>query len=185
MKDTKAALRYAKAMLDLAIDHKMADEVNNNMLHISETIDQSKDLQVMLSSPVVKANAKREALLTVFKDDVNNITKGLINQLVENKRLSILDSISKQYAIVYDHYKGTQVAKVTTAVPLTDDLRDKILAKVKSIVGKEVHMESVIDPSIIGGFVLRVGDKQFDASVAGKMNKLRREFDDNLYVPNF
>lgn len=185
MKDAKAALRYAKAILNLAVDQKMEDEVNKNMLHISETIDQSKDLQVMLGSPVIKAIAKKEALLTIFKDDTNNITKGLINQLVDNKRLSILDSIAKQYAIVYDYYKGTEVAKVTTAVPLTDELRDKILAKVKSIVGKEVNMESVIDPSIIGGFVLRVGDKQFDASVAGKMNKLRREFDDNLYVPNY
>lgn len=185
MKDSRAALRYAKAILNLAIEHKMADEVDLNMIHISETIDASKKLQLMLGSPVVKADAKKKALITIFNDDINNITKGLINQLIDNKRLPILNDIAKQYIIIYDHYKGTEAAKVTTAVPLTEALEKKILIKVKDIVGKKVTLENIVDPSIIGGFILKIGDKQYDASILGKMNNLRRQFDDNLYVPNF
>ena len=93
--------------------------------------------------------------------------------------------VAKQYTILYDHYKGTEIAKVTTAVPLTDTLKSKVLAKVKSIIGKDVHLENIVDPNIIGGFILKVGDKQFDASILGKMNNLRREFEDNLYVPKY
>lgn len=184
MKQTRAAIRYAKALLNLSIDMNKADEVNENMIAISSTIEDTKDLQIMLNSPVIKASAKKDALLAIF-GDLNNISKGLINQLVENKRLAILENIAKKYTIIYDHYKGTQVAKVTSAIPLTDELKEKVLAKVKEIVGKKVTLENIVDPSIIGGFILKVGDKQYDASILGKMNNLRREFDDNLYVPNF
>ncbi|MDJ0645140.1 MAG: ATP synthase F1 subunit delta [Flavobacteriaceae bacterium] len=185
MKQTRAAIRYAKALLNLAIDTNKADEVNENMLTISSTIEQTKDLNIMLHSPVIKASAKKDALLAIFGNDINNISKGLINQLVENKRLAILESIARKYLIIYDHYKGTQVAKVTTAIPLTDELQEKVLDKVKDIVGTKVTLENIVDPSIIGGFILNVGDKQYDASILGKMNNLRRQFDDNLYVPNF
>jgi len=182
MKGTRAALRYAKAMLNLAIDLDKADEVNENMQLISATIEETKDLQIMLKSPIIKALVKKEALNTIFDASVNNISKGLIKQLVDNKRLAILNDVAKRYTIIYDHHKGTQIAKVTSAVPLTDELKDKILVKIKEIVGKKITIENVIDPSILGGFVLRVGDKQFDASISGKLNNLRREFDDNFYV---
>ena len=184
MKGTRAAIRYAKALLNLAIDTNKTDELNQDMLSISSTIEETKDLQIMLNSPVIKASAKKDTLLAIFSD-LTNISKGLIDQLVENKRLAILENIAKQYTIIYDHYKGTQVAKVTSAIPLTDELKEKVLDKVKDIIGKKVTLENIIDPSILGGFILKVGDKQYDASISGKMNNLRREFNDNLYVPNF
>jgi len=184
MKQTRAAIRYAKAVLNLAIDTSAADQVNENMLLIAETIEANKDVEIMLNSPVIKASAKKDALLAIFSN-LDPISKGLIHQLVENKRLTILENIAKQYTIIFDHHKGTQIAKVTSAVPLTDDVKEKVLDKVKDIIGKKVTLENIVDPSIIGGFILRVGDKQYDASISGKMNNLRREFDDNLYVPNF
>jgi len=182
MKQTRAAIRYAKAILSLAIDKNKADEVNQDMQLIDTTISESKDLQAVLNSPVIKVEAKEKTLLAIFDNSINTISKGLIHQLIENKRLSILSDVAKQYTIIYDFHKGTQAAIVTSAVPLTDDLKEKILVKVKAIVGKEITIENVVDPSIIGGFVLRVGDKQFDASISGEMNELRRKFDDNLYV---
>ncbi len=180
---TRAAIRYAKAVLSLAIDKNKADEVNDNMQLIASTLNDSKDLQVALNSPVIKVGVKKDTLLAVFGDSINAISKGLINQLVENKRLAILADVATQYTIIYDFHKGTQSAIVTSAVPLTDTLKEKILTKVKDIVGKKVTIENIIDPSIIGGFILRVGDKQFDASISGEMNDLRRQFADNLYVP--
>ena len=184
MKQTRAAIRYAKAVLNLAIDNKQEEKVNEDMVLIAQTIEANKDVDIMLNSPVIKASAKKETLLAIFSN-FNAISKGLIKQLVENKRLSILEDIARQYTIIYDHHKGTQVAKVISAVPLTDAVKEKVLEKVKDIIGKKVTLENTVDPSIIGGFILRVGDKQYDASISGKMNKLRREFEENLYVPNF
>jgi len=182
-KQTRAAIRYAKAILSLAIDNNKADEVNENMQLISNTMSEAKDLQIALNSPIIKLATKKETLLAIFGASINSISKGLIHLLIENKRLSILADIATQYTIIYDFHKGTQAAIVTSAVPLTDDLKEQILIKVKGITGKKVTIENIIDPSIIGGFILRVGDKQFDASISGEMNELRRQFDDNLYVP--
>ncbi len=182
-RQTRAAIRYAKALLSLAIDKNIADEVNENMQLIASTVSEARDLQIALNSPVIKVETKKDTLFAIFGTSINNISKGLINLLVENKRLSILIDVATQYTIIYDFHKGTQAAIVTSAIPLTDSLKEKILTKVNDIVGKKVTIENIIDPSIIGGFILRVGDKQFDASISGEMNDLRRKFDDNLYVP--
>ncbi len=174
MRESRAAIRYAKAVLSLSLDLKQADKVNEDMLLMYSTIDGSKELQSLLKSPVVKSNVKKSALLAIFSN-IDKTSQSLINQLIDNKRLSLLSEVAKQYTILFDLSKGSEIAKVITAVPLTKELEQKILAKVKEITGKNVTLENTIDPTIIGGFILRVGDKQFDASISGKMNNLRRE----------
>lgn len=182
---SRAAIRYAKAVLSLSLDLKKADQVNDDMQLISLTIEGSVELQNLLNSPVIKTQEKKSTLIALFEKKINDTSLSLINLLIENKRLTLLAEVAKQYTIIYDQYKGSEVAEVTTAIPLSDDLEEKVLAKVKEITGKEVTLENIIDPTIIGGFILRVGDKQFDASILGKMNNLRREFENNLFVPNF
>ena len=87
----------------------------------------------------------------------------MISLLIDNKRLSILNDVAKKYTILFDELKGIEVAKVTTAVPLTEVLNEQVLAKVKEITGKEATIENIVNPDIIGGFILRIGDVQYDA----------------------
>ncbi|WP_055447224.1 ATP synthase F1 subunit delta [Lacinutrix mariniflava] len=171
----RAALRYAKAVLSLAQDQKTTDVVNNDMKLIVNTVAQSKDLSDVLESPVVNDTIKKSALLEIFKG-INPLSVNAIDTLITNKRISILAEVAKQYTVLFDQLNGTEVATVTTALPLTDDLRVKVLAKVKELTGKEVAVENVIDETILGGFILRVGDLQYDASITNQLNKLRREF---------
>jgi F-type H+-transporting ATPase subunit delta len=175
MAGARAALRYAKAVLSLATDQKAADSVNNDMKLIAKTITESKDLGVMLQNPVVKSSVKKTVLNEVFKN-TSPITGNLVNTLITNKRIALLEDVASKYNQLYDTLKGTQIAKVTTAVPLTDDLKAKVLAKVKELTGKEVEVINLIDENILGGFILRVGDIQYNASIANKLNKLKREF---------
>ncbi|MEH6536920.1 MAG: ATP synthase F1 subunit delta [Psychroserpens sp.] len=175
MAGARAAIRYAKAVLSLASDQKAAEVVNNDMKLIATTMAKSKDLSDMLQSPVVKSSDKKAVLLEVFKGS-NVMIANLIDTLITNKRLVLLSDVASSYNRLYDELKGTQVAKVTTAVPLTDDLRVKVLAKVKELTGKDVEVENIIDEDILGGFVLRVGDIQYNASIANKLNTLKREF---------
>jgi len=175
MAGVRAAIRYAKAVLSIAIDQNTADAVNTDMKQMVNTFAESKDLNSMLQSPVIKSSAKKQVLLEVFKNS-NSITSNLIDTLITNRRLALLADVASSYNRLFDEYKGTQVAQVTTAVPLTDDLKVKVLAKVKELTGKDVEVESIIDESILGGFILRVGDKQYNASIANKLNKLKREF---------
>ena len=129
-----------------------------------------------------KSNAKKEVLQSVFKGKVDEITMGLINLLIENKRLDILQLVAIEYCIIYDFQLGVEVAQITSAVPLTKKLEDEILKRVKEALGKEVTLKSKIDPSIIGGFVLRVGDRQYDSSVSYRLNDLLSKFEDNQYI---
>ncbi len=174
MAGARAAIRYAKAVLELAKDQKAADVVNDDMKLIAKTIADSKDLSE-LQSPVVGSSAKKSVLLKVFKNS-SKITGSLIDTLISNKRLSIIGDIASKYSVLYDQFKGTEVAQVTTVVPLTAELKKKVLAKVKELTGKDVEVKNIIDESILGGFVLRVGDIQYNASIANKLNKLKREF---------
>jgi F-type H+-transporting ATPase subunit delta len=175
MAGARAAIRYAKAVLSLASDKNTTDVVNNDMKLIANTIAESKDLSDMLQSPVVSSSIKKTVLLDVFKDS-NEITRNLIDTLITNKRLPLLGEVALKYNILFDELTGTQIAQVTTAVPLTDDLKVKVLAKVKELTGKDVEVKSIVDESILGGFILRVGDIQYNASIANKLNKLKREF---------
>jgi F-type H+-transporting ATPase subunit delta len=179
MSDSRAALRYAKAILDLAVENKATDTLEKDMQNVVSTISASSDLREMLASPVINGNAKKDALLAVFNGS-DSIMEGAISMLVSNKRVAMLNEVAVKYLILNEKLKGKDIAHVTTAVPLTADLEKKILAKVAEMTGNQVTVENKIDESIIGGFVLRVGDLQYDASISSKLSSLKREFTNSL-----
>ena len=183
MKGARPALRYARAILNLAQESGLESEVNADMQLIGATISESHDLQTMLKSPVIKAADKKNVLNALFTDKVNAVSLGLFNLLEENKRMVMLHPIASQYTIIYDFLKSKDIAKVTTAVPLTKELEEKVLNKVVELTGNKTSIENTVDPAIIGGFILRVGDMQYDASISNNLNELRREFDDSQYIP--
>lgn len=179
---TRAALRYAKATLSFATEQSKENQVNEEMLLIAKTIDKSKDLQALLNNPVLKSEIKKATLQNIFKEKITDISYKLIDVLIENKRLSILGAVAQKYTIIFDSLKGKDIAKVTTAVPLTEALEAKILQKVKEITGKEATLKNTINPDIIGGFILRIGDIQYDASIINKLSTLKRKFNNEAYV---
>ena len=179
MNESRAAIRYAKATLDYAVEKKAADKVDADMRRIAETISENSELQQLLTSPLIKNEVKKSSLSQIFKGS-NDITLGLINTLADNKRVELLQEVAFKYIVQYEKMKGEEVAVVTTAVPLTEALEKKVLAKVKKLTGNKVSLDNKIDESIVGGFILRIGDLQYDASVANKLNTLKREFTNSL-----
>ncbi|WP_010181756.1 ATP synthase F1 subunit delta [Aquimarina agarilytica] len=178
---SRAAVRYAKAILDLAKQQNVSDAVFADMQTIKETVAESKDLRDMLESPLVKPEIKKSALKAVFAKS-NTITQGLFDVLIDNKRVQKLADVALSFIALYEQDKGSQVAVVTTAVPLTEALEKETLAKVKELTGKDAALESIVDETIIGGFVLRIGDLEYNASVAGQLAGLKRSFNDTSYV---
>ena len=177
--EQRAALRYAKAILDLAVENKSTAAVEKDMRSVTATIADSKELRTMLASPVVNGETKKKALNAIFKDG-GEILKGLVNTLTQNNRIGLLNEVALKYIILNEHLKGEGVAYVTTATPLTPELEKKVLKQVAKITDDNVTIENKIDESIIGGFILRVGDLQYDASVAHKLNTIKREFANSL-----
>jgi F-type H+-transporting ATPase subunit delta len=174
MSSTRAAIRYAKAILDLASSKNVAEAVNNDMKTIATTITGNQELSTFIQNPTMKVEVKENALLEVFADS-NDVTKGLFKLLFENKRFEILAEIASEYNNLFDQSNGVEVAKVTTAVAMDAALEAKVLAKIATFSDKKITIENTIDPAIIGGFILRIGDKQYNASVANRLQVLKRE----------
>ncbi|MBU2995940.1 ATP synthase F1 subunit delta [Cellulophaga baltica] len=179
MSESRAALRYAKATLDQAVENKALPALEEDMRSIAQTINENKELSDVLNSPVVKSSDKKNIISEIFKGS-NQITQGLVDVLIDNKRVGLLNEVALKYIILNEELKGQGVAFVTTAVPLTSDLEKKILDKVVELTGKKVVVKNTIDEKILGGFVLRVGDLQYDASIASKLGNLKREFTNSL-----
>ncbi len=174
MTGSRAAVRYAKAILEMAQASGSAEQVNNDMALIAATIKENAELHTFLNSPDIKGEAKEAALKEIF-GSTGNITQGLFRLMLENKRFEILDQVAVQYKLQYDVAQGVEEAVVTTAFPITPDLESKVLDKIKEFSDKKITLKNIVDPAIIGGFILRIGDRQFNASVANRLLTLKRE----------
>tara|TARA_B110000285_G_scaffold129120_1_gene145324 strand:+ start:493 stop:1029 length:537 start_codon:yes stop_codon:yes gene_type:complete len=175
MAGTRAAIRYAKAVLSLATDNQKAEAVQADMALIGQSIANNASLENALKSPVVKLLEKAAVLDALFPS-VSSESKSLFTTLVSNKRVNILGQIATQYGILYDQVNNKENAFVTTAIPMTSELEEKVMAKLKTLTTKEVTLRKSVDANILGGFVLRVGDLQYDASVSNQLNTLKRKF---------
>ncbi len=175
MNESRAAIRYAKAALEHAIESKASKAVEEDMRSILETLEGSPELGEVLASPVLTGDQKKNVLLNIFEKS-DKITKNLLVLLVENKRIAYLWDVAGKYIYLNDLLKGEKIAQVTTAVPLTADLEKQLLKRVQGLTGNKVALENTVDKNIIGGFILRIGDMQFNSSIAHQLNKLKREF---------
>jgi F-type H+-transporting ATPase subunit delta len=182
MSGSRAAVRYAKAILSFAMEQNKEVEVHADMQFISNTIKESKDLQQLIGSPILKRSIKKTALNGVFANKISSLATGAIGLLIDNKRIALLHQVANKYITLYDSIKGIEVAQVITAVPLSEELEESVLNKVKEITGKQATLENTVDESILGGFILRIGDVQYDASIANKLQALKREFEDETYI---
>lgn len=174
MSSTRAAIRYAKAILEIASSKNAANDVSNDMFLISSTIKENVELDTFIQNPTIKVEVKENALLEVFAS-TNGVTKSLFHLLFENKRFEILGAVASEYTKLFAEMNGVEVAKVTTAIPMDADLEAKVKAKIATFSDKKVTIENTVDASIIGGFILRIGDKQYNASVANRLQVLKRE----------
>jgi len=176
---TRAAIRYAKALLQ-NVDGAKAKALMGDMQTIHATLEGSKELRNVLKSPIIKSEDKEASLLAIFKSQSEDV-KGLIKVLAQNQRTDILGAVSNSYMRLYNEAQGVKVAHVTSAVALSSDLEKQVLSKVKELTGSDnVTIENKIDESIIGGFILRVGDLQYNASIANQLSNLKREFSKSL-----
>jgi F-type H+-transporting ATPase subunit delta len=175
MAGTRAAIRYAKAILGIAQENNNAANVNSDMLLIVSSVKDNKELKDFLTSPVIKGASKLAATLEVFAT-AQNETKRLFQLLQENRRFEILEAIATQYNGLFNELNNMETAVVTTAVPMTQELEKQVLAKVATFSSKTITLENIVDPAIIGGFILRIGDKQYNASVTNRLQQLKREF---------
>lgn len=174
MSGTRAAIRYAKAFIDLAISAGNEQEVYKDMALISSTIKGNEELNNFIQNPTISVSAKESALTEVFAN-TSGLIKSLFRLLFENKRFEILEDIVSQYILLSDENNGLQLVTVTTAVPMDAVLEAKVSEKIKEFSDKKITIVNTVDPLIIGGFILTIGDKQYNASLANSLQVLKKE----------
>jgi F-type H+-transporting ATPase subunit delta len=176
MSENKAASRYAKSLIDLSTEQNALEEMRSDMVLIEQVIHQNTELAAILQNPVVPLDKKYAILEGIFGKDINTITKAYLKLIVSKGRSAILFDTTKAFIRQYNVLKGIVTAEVTSATALTEASKEEIVGVVKREVGaKQVILKEKVNEKLIGGFILKVGDKQFDASIAGSLNKLKKE----------
>ena len=180
---SKVAQRYVKSLLGLAVEQGALEQVHQDMLLFTRTCENSRPFVMMLRSPIVRHEKKREVLHALFENKVNKLTFSIIDIITRKNREPLLPSIASEFHNAYNEYKGIGKASVTTAAALDDKLRNEIISIVKKLSNKsQIELDQKVDENLIGGFVLNVGDRQIDASVKSKLKSLKVKFAENPNV---
>ncbi len=178
MKSSRAAIRYARALILESSEKDTLDQTHDDMLLLKETFDQNIDLKHMIESLVIKNSIKLSSLRLIFKN-LGQISLNLIDVLSENNRIDIIDLVAEKYIVQYKVIKGIQSATLTTAVPVNKKIEGEFLKKIAELTDKKTTLIKKVDESLIGGFVLRIGDLQYNASYKNKLKNIKQEFNKN------
>lgn len=175
MNESVVAYRYAKALMDLAIEQKVVDHVNKDMSYFLEVCDAEREFYAVMANPIVRHDKKLKILEKIFKNKVHDVTYSIFNVLTRKNREGLIHSIAVEFKKLYNNLNKIEVAKVISVVPLSSLQREEFIGLIKKATGKTVELVEEIDENLIGGYVLRVGDMQIDTSIKKRINELKLE----------
>jgi F-type H+-transporting ATPase subunit delta len=183
MQNPRLATRYAKSLLDLAIEQNSLDATLKDVQMLTEVCKQSREFCVMLRSPVINADKKQVIIAAVIGNRLSPLTKAFVTLLVSKGRESNLPEIANAFVDQYKTMKNIRTVKLTTAAPVNDSVKQAIRTKVLgSLNNSTIELEETVNPDLIGGFVLEMDDKLFDASIRRDLDDVRKQFLKNIYV---
>jgi F-type H+-transporting ATPase subunit delta len=169
-----AAKRYARAIFELAREEGQVDQWARRLEDVRDVLGRPEVTSV-LANPTIAVQRRQEAAAGLLRQDAGREVLNLARLLVGANRIDALDGIIEQYQLLADEDAGRVRATATTAVPLTRSDADKLKASLSRLLGHEVRLETRVDGAIIGGLVLRMGDRVIDASVATRLQQLRHQ----------
>lgn len=183
--EVRVASRYAKSLLDLAAEKGVLEEVHQDMQLFNKTVKENRDFELLLRNPVVRNDKKKAVLRAIFAGKLHMMTGKFLELMSSKNREEFLPATATEFLAQYRIVKGITRAEVITTFKLTPELRERFKATVAEITGNTVELIEKVDPTLIGGYVLRVGDKQIDESISSKLEELEAEFKHNPYVKAF
>ena len=185
MSQSRITIRYAKALFQLAIKQDILEQSYNDMVLLDSVCAESKELSLLLKSPIVKTYKKLKILEEIFGSKINKVTMSFINIITTKKRERLLALIASSFVALYKEHKKIETATVISATPLGESLRAEVINFIQKHGENNVELTEKVDPSIIGGSIVRMRDKQLDTSVSKAISELRQIFNKNLYLQDF
>jgi F-type H+-transporting ATPase subunit delta len=174
MKSTKAAGRYAKALLELALDQQKIEVIENNMQQIITVANEAHDFQVFLSSPLIKVDKKLEVIKSIF-GNFDALSISFLEMVATNRREALITEIADAFLAQLKEHRGIVPVTIISAKTLDAQTKDQITSKISASIKGTLEITENVDESLIGGFIVRMGDHQIDASVSNQLNRLKQE----------
>ncbi len=169
------AKRYAKALLDIAMEHQTVDAFEEQLVLVTETIEAHDELRRVFLHPQIAPENKKALIDQVFKNDLNKDVLNLIKLLVDKQRENIISDLKTEYIAMANAERGVVEMTVTTAQPLDDEETAELKQKLSQAFHKKLRIHTKVDPDVIGGLLVRVGNRLFDGTVAGKLQRFEQE----------
>lgn len=185
MQNPRLATRYAKSLIDLAVEQNSMEQTLKDVQLIDATIKGSRELTSVLRSPVIKADKKDAVMSAIFGSQVGKLTMLFVKLLTAKGREATLPEITTAFMNQYRLMHHISEVRLITASPVSEEVKESIRQKVAAALpGQTVEMSTRVQPELIGGFILEMGDKLVDASIKRDLADIRKQFTQNLYVPN-
>lgn len=183
MLNPRLATRYAKSLLDLAVERGQLDQVYRDMQYLQDISRVNHEFVMLLKSPVISPDKKEAIMKAVTKDNIGEITQLFIQLLLRKGRETNLPEIASSFISQYKSHKQIYSVKLTTASPVSEQVKAEIVEKVKSQSDmKNIELTATVDESLIGGFVLQIGDTLVDASIVYDLNAIKKQFLNNDFI---
>lgn len=183
MPNPRLAGRYAKSLIDLAVEKNQLDAIYNDMKFLHSVCKSSREFVSILRSPIIATDKKQKIVSAITDGKISELTASFIKLLISKMREEYLPEIIAAAIEQYNAIKGIHRVKLTTAEPVSDNVKESIVSKVKGETAlQNVELETVVDPDLIGGFVLEFNNNLVDASVARDLRDIKKQFSQNIYV---
>lgn len=183
MANPRLATRYAKSLITLAIEKDVLDATYTDMEFLHAVSKVNREFALVLKSPVISPDKKEAILESVTKGKISDLTALFIKLLIRKGRETNLYEITSAFIEQYKAYQQIFTVKLTTASPVSEELKQEIVNKVKNQTSmKNIELNASVDEDLIGGFVLQIGDQLVDASIAYDLNVIRKQFLNNDFI---
>jgi F-type H+-transporting ATPase subunit delta len=174
MNESKISVRYAKALFQHAIELGTLEETKKDIALVYKTCIEFPSFNQYLLSPITKVSEKKQLAVNVFGSFVGKETLAFIDLMIKNRRESYITDSARNFLQLYKKHSGIKSVELITAQAISEEFKASIIAKVQSSMNSKIELTEKIDKSILGGFILRVEDQQYDASVSNKLKQLKK-----------
>jgi F-type H+-transporting ATPase subunit delta len=176
MQDHKVSIRYASSLLDSAIKKNNLDSVTKDMELVFNTLEGKNQLNLILKSPVIKPQVKSSILNEIFKTKITSDSLNFLQFVIDKKREDLLSNISKKFLELKDEHLGILNIEITTAYDFTTDQQEQMKKNFETKLNKIIKLKYIVNKELIGGFIARVADTMYDASIKHQLEILRKQF---------
>lgn len=175
MSELRVAARYAKSLIDLSLEEGNLEQVHNDVSDFLIVLGKNPQIGVIMKSPVVKNDDKNAIIGKLFKGKYQNNLVTFFDIIIRKNRSALLQVIALNFVDQYHEIKNIMKATVKTSIPVNAGITAEIKSFMEKFTGKQIILQSSVDPRLIGGLVIQMGDKLFDASISGRLKKIKHE----------